>query len=279
VYVGASSDQEVTTNRAQAHKEDVMDESVRTALQAELARQEQAGLHPGSSNVEPLLGTMRNVDGTPIERRHTEVNIGGMTKDPSKVLVTVAGIEMTLESAIKTGQARLELSTRAQSRNDGMFQKSLISAEKMDETETTRRLAEMALMEATDNRRLAELELRRATAELARRTLYSPITGVVAERLLAPGEFSRDEQPVLKLVQLDPLLVEVFVPVALLGSITVGQHAEVVLQAPVNGTYSARVTVVDRVVDAASGLFGVRLELPNRDYRLPAGLKCKIRLP
>ena len=39
----------------------------------------------------------------------------------------------------------------------------------------------------------------------------------------------------------------------------------------------ARVTVVDRVVDAASGTFGVRLELPNPDYRLPAGLKCKVR--
>jgi multidrug efflux pump subunit AcrA (membrane-fusion protein) len=37
------------------------------------------------------------------------------------------------------------------------------------------------------------------------------------------------------------------------------------------------VTVVDRVVDAASGTFGVRLEVPNPNYRLPAGLKCKAR--
>jgi hypothetical protein len=64
-----------------------------------------------------------------------------------------------------------------------------------------------------------------------------------------------------------------------LGSINVGQRAEVTPQAPLNGTYTARVTVVDHVVDAASGTFGVRLELPNRDYRLPAGLKCKIRFP
>jgi len=40
--------------------------------------------------------------------------------------------------------------------------------------------------------------------------------------------------------------------------------------------YGAKVTVVDRVVDAASGTFGVRLELPNPNYRLPAGLKCKV---
>jgi RND family efflux transporter MFP subunit len=196
-----------------------------------------------------------------------------------KAAIEVLRAKATLESAIKTSQARLELSARSHSRNDGMFQRSLISAEKMDEAETTRRLAEMVLLEATDNRRLAELELRRATAELARRTLYSPITGVVAERLLAPGEFARDEQPVLKLAQLDPLRVEVFAPVALSGSITVGQRAEITPQAPLNGTYIARVTVVDLVVDAASGTFGVRLELPNRDYRLPAGLKCRIRFP
>ena len=196
-----------------------------------------------------------------------------------KAAMDVLRARATMESAIKTGQARLELSTRSLSRNEGMFQKALIAAEKMDEIETTRRLAELTLLAATDNRRLAELELRRATAELTRRTITSPINGVVVERLLAPGEFARDEQPVLKMVQLDPLRVEVFAPVALLGNISVGQPAEVVLQAPVNGTYTARVTVVDRVVDAASGLFGVRLELPNRDYRVPAGLKCKIHLP
>ena len=50
-------------------------------------------------------------------------------------------------------------------------------------------------------------------------------------------------------------------------------------EAPVNGAYQARVKVVDQVVDAASGTFGVRLELPNPGYRLPAGLKCKVRFP
>ena len=45
------------------------------------------------------------------------------------------------------------------------------------------------------------------------------------------------------------------------------------------GTHTARVKVVDPVIDAASGTFGVRLELPNPNYRLPAGLKCKVRFP
>ncbi len=38
-----------------------------------------------------------------------------------------------------------------------------------------------------------------------------------------------------------------------------------------------RVIIVDRVIDAASGMFGVRIELNNPNYRLPAGLRCKVK--
>ena len=81
----------------------------------------------------------------------------------------------------------------------------------------------------------------------------------------------------MKLAQIHPLRVEVIAPVALLGKLTSGMTADVMPEAPVGGVHSAKVTVVDRVVDAASGTFGVRLELPNPHYRLPAGLKCKVR--
>ena len=39
---------------------------------------------------------------------------------------------------------------------------------------------------------------------------------------------------------------------------------------------ASEVVVVDHVVDAASGTFGVRLALPNPDHSLPAGLKCHV---
>ena len=63
----------------------------------------------------------------------------------------------------------------------------------------------------------------------------------------------------------------------MLGRIGVGSRATVVPEAPVNTPREATVIVVDRIVDAASGTFGVRLEMPNPDNRLPAGLKCKAR--
>jgi multidrug efflux pump subunit AcrA (membrane-fusion protein) len=126
------------------------------------------------------------------------------------------------------------------------------------------------------NRRLADLELQRTAAEVALRTIKSPINGVVVERYMHPGEFPKQEK-ILKLAQIDPLRVEVYAPVEMLGKVAVGKTAFVKPEPPLTGEYSAKVTVVDRVVDAASGTFGVRLELPNHGLKLPAGLKCTIR--
>jgi len=53
------------------------------------------------------------------------------------------------------------------------------------------------------------------------------------------------------------------VPVAWYGAIAEGMTGKVVPEEPVGGEHAATVTIVDRVVDAASGTFGVRLELPN----------------
>ena len=37
--------------------------------------------------------------------------------------------------------------------------------------------------------------------------------------------------------------------------------------------------VVDRLLDASSGTFGVRLALPNPTGALPAGIRCRVEFP
>ena len=81
----------------------------------------------------------------------------------------------------------------------------------------------------------------------------------------------------LTIAEIDPLRVEVFVPTIYYGQIALGDVGHVRPEEPVGGEHDAKVTVVDKVMDAASGTFGVRLLLANPDLALPAGLKCKIR--
>lgn len=228
--------------------------------------------------------------GSPVEALldRVEVDRGDLVKEGQvlarleasveRATVTLARARAVMESGIQSGQVRLDYSIRKVASNEELLKQNAISERDVDEAKAQRDLNEIALVEARETKRLAELELERAEAALALRTIRSPVNGVVTERLLWAMELVK-QTPIVKLAQLHPLRVEVFAPIALLGKITVGMSAQVIPEAPVGGTFAAKVTVVDRVVDAASGTFGVRLELPNPDYRLPAGLKCKVRFP
>jgi multidrug efflux pump subunit AcrA (membrane-fusion protein) len=102
---------------------------------------------------------------------------------------------------------------------------------------------------------------------------------VVVDVLQKPGEFATSDvrTPIAKLAEIDPLNVEVILPVSLYGKIKTGQRAKVIPEQPIGGRHDATVRVVDRVIDAASGTFGVRLQLANPGYRIPAGVRCRIR--
>ena len=55
-----------------------------------------------------------------------------------------------------------------------------------------------------------------------------------------------------------------------------GDKADVMPETP-KQTFTAAVSVVDQVMNAASGTFGVRLELRNPNQVIPAGARCKVR--
>jgi RND family efflux transporter MFP subunit len=195
-----------------------------------------------------------------------------------KATMEAARVRAEMEATIKAKQANLDFYTRKKLMNEELYKKQVLPFSQMDEVETNRILAETQLQEALENKRLAELEFKRTVEVVNRMTIRSPINGIVVERYLSPGEYI-ENQSVMKLAQIDPLNVEVIIPVTLFASIKVGMHAKVIPEAPVGGQYIAEVKIVDSVIDAASGTFGVRLELPNPNHKLPAGLKCKVIFP
>jgi membrane fusion protein, multidrug efflux system len=176
----------------------------------------------------------------------------------------VARLQSGVEAAaVELSRARVEFGKRKVERNEALFEKQLISAQERDEMVTESRLHEQ--------------ELKRDSEVLRLRTIVSPIDGVVVERRLAPGELIRAEKSVvLRLAQLNPLNVEVIAPAELFGSVRVGASGIVSLAPLLPGTYQAKVVVVDKLIDAASGTFGVRLQLPNPGDRIPAGIKCTV---
>jgi RND family efflux transporter MFP subunit len=188
----------------------------------------------------------------------------------------LAQIRAHAEAAFRRSEVRVGYAKRTLDRSLRLEEGGVASPRERDEAESERAIAEAELLEAKEARRMAEAELLRAQRIVELRTIRSPIKGVVVDRLLSPGDLA-DPPQLIKLVEIDPLYVEAFAPLAAWGRLKVGTLAEVRPEEPVGGVYEARITTVDRVIDAASGTFRVRLELPNPDYAIPAGLSCRVR--
>lgn len=180
-----------------------------------------------------------------------------------------------MEAEIRSLKASLAYGWRNEKRLAELHEKGTISADEIDRVKTETRIARHKLQQAKENKRLAELELTRAEENLKRHTIHSPISGVVAERYLNPGE-SVEERPIVKIAQIDPLRVEVVVPVSEFGQVKPGQRAVVRPEAAVGGRYESTVTIVDPIIDAASGTFRVTLTLPNPEGKLTSGLRCQV---
>ncbi len=177
---------------------------------------------------------------------------------------------------ITAKQVKVELTRLAFGRQTTLQERNVAATSKVDEARADNQTAQQELALAQLNHRVAELELQRARAKLEQRVIRSPIDGVVVQRKLGPGEYVHQEAHIVTVAQIDPLHVETFLPIRYFGQIKVGDSAIVRTDDPVGGDRPAKVSIVDRVFDAASGTFGVRLDLPNPDHAVPAGLRCRV---
>jgi RND family efflux transporter MFP subunit len=202
-----------------------------------------------------------------------------LASGPERAALELARSRASMQGELKSAEARVELTRKKWERAEELQKKKFVSENARDEALAEYRLAEEQLRAARENQRLAELDVKRAQEVLAQRSIRSPVNGLVVEILLRPGELmsSNQKNPIMKLVEIDPLNVELVLPLRLFGKIKPAQQAEIFPEDPVGGRHAARVEVVDRMVDPASGTFGVRLRLPNPGYEIPAGVKCRAR--
>lgn len=213
----------------------------------------------------------------------------GSTVQKGQVLIELdAGVETAtlaaaryraqMQGAIRSAESRSKFAQAKDQRFDDLSKQKYISQNDRDEAAASAQVAEADLLEARDTRELAQLEVRRLTELIEQRRLRSPLAGLVTDRTQNPGELAQSgdgAKAILKLAQVHPLWVELVLPVARYGVLAVGSTATVEPEPPLKGRYTAQVRQIDRVVDAASGTFRVRMELPNPDGSITAGVKCR----
>jgi RND family efflux transporter MFP subunit len=171
-----------------------------------------------------------------------------------------------------------EYAKKKYTRRRDMHAENLMSGQERDDSEGEMKSAEAELALARENREAAVLDAEEKQSLLNRRTLRAPFDGVVADQLLYAGEVVEPgdpKKPILKLAQLHPLRVHVILPRSAFGKVKRGMRAQIVPELPSVRHAEGKVTLVDSLIDAASGTFAVFLEVPNPELDVPAGLKCR----
>lgn len=215
--------------------------------------------------------------------------------------VTVQSVHVEEGQAIKSGDVMVELDSRIlrarerQLLKESAFHGVLDSAkamvkmqqdrltmlEKLSKSGNARRqelekvktdlaISKAKLLEAKEGRERTLLELEIVKAQVEERRLKSPISAVVLKIYKQPSEMTSptDTEPVISLVQLNPLLAVFHLPVHQAQAVVKGDIVKLLMGGK---EIPATVDFVSPVIEAQSGTVRVRFRVANSDGTLLSG--------
>ena len=137
------------------------------------------------------------------------------------------------------------------------------------------RAAEQAAVSARARLAAAQSRLRSATMALTDTRVVAPVSGVIEERSVSPGERVSRGAPLFTLVRSDVLELAAAVPAVQAADVKVGQTIRF---SAANRTVIGRVARISPTVDPASRAVTVYVQIPNGDGALRGGTFATGRL-
>jgi RND family efflux transporter MFP subunit len=146
----------------------------------------------------------------------------------------------------------------------------------LDRAELDLASAKANVMMTREEQLLSELEVTRIQAEIDRRTIRSPINGVVSEVHREVGEVTQISDPrLVTLVQLNPLKVKFSMTVAESTGLLVGNVLSVEIDEAGVRT-DAKIDAIAPVLDATSGTVKVTCVFDNAHGEFRSGMRCRL---
>ena len=179
-----------------------------------------------------------------------------------QVLVHLVDDELKLaEAEAKVAYLKLENDFNRQKK---IFDKNLLSKEEYERNEF--------------DLEQARIRWQRAQLDLDHARVRSPITGVVAERIVRLGDRIGPSTKLYSLVNMKSLISRAHIPGGELPNISVGQPARITTDLLPDDNFPGRIIRISPVVDPNSGTFRVTLAIDDADERLRPGMFVTTRI-
>lgn len=183
---------------------------------------------------------------------------------------TRAGIA-ALAAQISEHNVRLQNAQRNLARNLPLLESNLISGLQFDNLET-----EIAAVRAQIEQTQANLA--REKVRLADATIRAPFSGVTGARTLSPGDYLKVGDPVVTVVDLDPLEISFQVPEKFKPKLSLGQSVALQVTPYPDLQFAGQVSFIAPRVDVNTRTFQVKAQVANGEHLLNPGMFARVRL-
>lgn len=219
----------------------------------------------------------RNLDR--VKRAENQVNILQAKAKLDEAEATLKRTKRLIELGAGAGKDLISAETNYKTaKADYDFQRNIPLNREIQEAEGARKTAEIEAMQQRQS--LEALGIAVGSGKADARTvalvqLRAPLTGIVTERMVAPGAGIQAGQAIFTLSNISSLWVTANVPEQQMSMIRIGTPAEV--HSPALGEkINARVTYIDPQISEDTRTARVRLAVPNPGERLRAGMFAEV---
>lgn len=169
------------------------------------------------------------------------------------------------QAALAEAKARLSLANKNQDTNAQLLAKNFISQNAVD---TTQNAVDVA--QANVNNTQAQLDIAKRALEDTQ--VRAPFAGIVAKRMINPGEKVSPDTPLMQVVDLAQMEIETQVPVAEIPLIKLGQEISFKVDGFDGRAFNGQVGRINPAAEPGTRSISVFVTLPNADLALKGGM-------
>ncbi|MCK4425744.1 MAG: efflux RND transporter periplasmic adaptor subunit [Deltaproteobacteria bacterium] len=177
----------------------------------------------------------------------------------------------SLEARIRQLEVRLANKQRTLRRNRPLVERDLVSRLQFDnlQTEIEETAAEIAQ---------AQANLAGEKERLSDSTIRAPFDGVAGARNISVGDYLKEGDQVVTVVDLDTLKIAFHVPEKLKANLSIGQEVTLTVSPYPDRIFKGRISFISPLVDIDTRTFQIKARLDNRQRLLNPGMFVRAQL-
>jgi RND family efflux transporter MFP subunit len=186
---------------------------------------------------------------------------------------------------VQNAKASFELAQSEFARIQSLLDQRVVSQSEHDQRRTQMEAARQQYESAKNGaaQQYQSLQAARARVSLARKassdtSVRAPFSGVVAERLVAVGDYVTKGMKVATVVRVNPLRVQLTIPEQFVSAVAVGQPVTFEVDAYAGRQFEGQVKYVSPALEAAQRALTVEALVPNPNGVLKPGLFATARI-